>query len=171
MRITYCILIVVLSFLALGASTQEDPFYPEAVQRCLDDSSVKGHVDVVADHNPLYLRGDFDGDGRPDYALEVRKPKARVSGILVCPGSGRPALLGKAVAGGAVFSDMPGDNFVAPHWAVLTHSEIVELTKFSSNVPKPIPEAKGEGIAMVWEDGISVIYWNGTRFRWAGARQ
>ena len=54
---------------------------------------------------------------------------------------------------------------------VFTPSEIAETTKFSSNVPKPIPDAKGEGIGMIWEDGICIIYWDGKRFRWAGARQ
>ena len=65
---------------------------------------------------------------------------------------------------------MPGDSFVASNWAVFSRTEIVELTKWSSNVPKPIKDAKGEAIGMIWEDGIALIYWDGKRYRWAGAR-
>jgi hypothetical protein len=161
MRVKSYILIGVVCFFALQAVAQEEPFYPEAVNHCLDDPLVKGKVEVMVHHNPVYLRGDFDGDGRPDYALEVRKPKAKTSGILICTGNGRAFLLGMAVAGGKAFSDMPGDNFISSSWVVFTPSEIVETTKFSSNVPKPIPEAKGEGIGMIWEDGICIIYWDG----------
>jgi len=64
---------------------------------------------------------------------------------------------------------MPGDNFVAPHWQVLTKEETRALGKFTTTVPNPLPAPKGETIAMIWEDGISIIYWDGEGFRWAGA--
>src|ERR1017187_2253189 len=113
MRVKCYILMGLISLLTRGAVSQEDPFYPEVIDHCLEDPSVKGKVEVMVHHNPVYLRGDFDGDGRPDYALEVRKPKAKTSGILVCTGNGKVFLLGMAVAGGKAFSDMPGDDFIA----------------------------------------------------------
>ena len=64
---------------------------------------------------------------------------------------------------------MPGDNFVAPNWQVLTKDETKALGTFTSTVPNPLPVSKGETIAMICEDGISLIYWDGEKFRWSGA--
>lgn len=122
---------------------------------------------MLAKRNPLYLRGDFDGDGKPDYALVVRKPKTNKNGLLICSGTGKVVLLGATVTG-RVFSSMSADNFVAPYWQVYTKAEVLELTKISSNVPRPISDIKGEAIGMIWEDGIALVYWDGNRYRWAG---
>jgi hypothetical protein len=65
-----------------------DPFYPDVVDRCLNGPTVKEHVTVLADQNPVYLRGDFDGDGLPDYALQVKSKKTKRNGVLICSGSG-----------------------------------------------------------------------------------
>jgi hypothetical protein len=151
------------------ASEQDGPFYPDAIDRCLADPGVKGQLEVVATRNPLYLRGDFDGDGLPDYALVVRKPKTRNNGVLICAGRGKVTLIGRAVTDGPAFSSLPNDRFVAQNWAVFTTKEVVELTKWSSNVPRPIPDLKGEAIAMISEEAVSFIYWNGSRFRYAPA--
>lgn len=66
------------------------------------------------------------------------------------------------------FSDMPNDNFVAPKWEVLSKADLTDLKRFQSNVPAPVPKTAGEAVAMIWEDGIALIYWNGSRFLWAG---
>jgi hypothetical protein len=68
------------------------------------------------------------------------------------------------------FSDMPADNFVAPNWVVFSKAEIADLKRFVSDVPHPVPKTAGEAVAMVWEDGIALIYWNGRQFRWAGSK-
>jgi hypothetical protein len=67
------------------------------------------------------------------------------------------------------FSNMDEDRFLAPHWVVLTQQEVKKLGAMQSNVPRPLPAPKGEAIAMIREDGISLIYWDGTAFKWAGS--
>jgi hypothetical protein len=171
MTILHGSLISLLFLIAVPAAVQDETFYPEAVEHCLEDPAVKGRIEVLTSQNPVYLRGDFQGDGQPGYALQVRKPGTKLNGLLVCFGRGNVTLLGRAITGRSAFSDMPGDNFVASNWLVYSRSEIAELTKWSSNVPKPIKDAKGEAIGMVWEDGIALIYWDGKRYRWAGPRQ
>jgi hypothetical protein len=148
----------------------DDPFYPDVVDRCLNGPTVKEHVTVLADQNPVYLRGDFDGDGLPDYALPVKSKKTNRNGVLICSGNGQSVLLGAATTATHPFSSMPDDNFVAPSWAVYRKAETATLRKYSNNVPNPFPDTKGEVIAMIWEDGISVIYWDGKQFRWAPSR-
>lgn len=145
-----------------------EPVHPEPISKCLTRIQLPG-LSVMTDINPYYLRGDFDGDRRPDYALGLRLKTGGI-GLMICTGRGAVFVLGSGI-GMARFSDAPEDRFLAPHWEVLTKREAAELTAWSHNVPPPIPAAKGESIAMVWEDGICLIYWDGRKFRWAGSKE
>jgi hypothetical protein len=153
----------------MGANSRADEtFRPDKVAQCLKSPKAAG-LTVLTDINPYYLRGDFDGDGKPDYAFSVRSEKGG-TGVVVCAGNGVLLLLGSGI-GGSQFSNMPQDNFLAPQWAVYAKQEVTALAAFQSNVPRPVPTVKGESIAMIWEDGISLIYWDGTKFRWAGSKE
>ncbi len=158
---------------AIGLSAAQgwadEPFQPDTVTRCLKSPKAAG-LTVLTSNNPFYLRGDFDGDGKPDYALSVRSESGG-TGVLICGGNGSLFLLGAGVSGGSQFSDMEQDRFLAPQWAVYTKQDVTALGTFKSNVPRPIPSVKGEAIAMIWEDGISLIYWDGAKFRWAGSKE
>jgi hypothetical protein len=150
------------------AQAQEGPFRPEPVAQCLK-SPAAADLEPLTDINPYYLRGDFDGDGKPDYAITARSPRTRSIGLVVCAGNGSISLLGRGL-GEAEFSDMSRDVFIAPHWEVFTRERVDTLRQYGSNVPRPVPNVRAESIAMIWEDGISLIYWDGQQFRWAGAK-
>ncbi len=154
--------------IGLADLADDEPIQPERVMQCLKSPKVAG-LEIIEQINPFYLRGDFDGDGKPDYALQVRSRRKDGNGVLVCTGRGSIFLLGSGIAGSR-FSDMPHDNFLAPQWVVLTKEEVAALAPFESNAPHPVPVVKGEAIAMIWEDGICLIYWDGAKFRWAGSR-
>jgi hypothetical protein len=109
----------------------------------------------------------ISGGGKPDYALEVRAGSGH--GLLMCRGSGAPFLPGAGI-GGARFSDREQDRFFARHWAVYTKREVLALGAFQSNVPRPLPRIKGEATAMIREDGISLIYWDGAGFSGRGVK-
>jgi len=162
-------LILFLMFPRMVTSREDTVVHPELIENCLSSPAAKGRVVVDFATNPYYLRGDFDADGKPDYAAAIKGRKTRRNGVLVCTTSNGVFLLGADNPLNPPFSDMPGDNFVAPHWQVLTTAETKALGKYSTTVPNPLPEFKGETIAMIWEDGISLIYWDGKKFRWAGA--
>src|SRR5271157_1363742 len=51
----------------------------------------------------------------------------------------------------------------APNWEVFTKADLADLERFDTNVPKPVPRTIGEAVAMIWEDGIALIYWNRAR--------
>ena len=142
--------------------------YPRQVIQCLKNRKASD-LKVLTDNNPYYLRGDFDGDNKPDYALEVRA-KSGGTGVLICTGKGLLFLLGAGI-GEKKFSDDEEDSFLAPHWEVLSQRDVEELRAWRGNVPYPIPYFKGEAIAMIWEDGTSLIYWDGKQFRWAGCER
>lgn len=147
----------------------ESHYKPEGIVRCLGSPKTDG-LTILTDINPFYLRGDFDGDGRSDYAVQVRSGTDG-TGVLICAGNDSIFLLGSGINGGSRFSDMERDAFLAPRWEVFTKEAVGGLQRFQSNVPRPVSSVKAEAIAMIWEDGISLIYWNGDKFRWAGSRE
>lgn len=161
-------LLLAMGLASVSGFADDEPFQPDKVAECLKRPKASG-LTVLTGTNPFYLRGDFDGDGKPDYALSVRSGNGG-TGVLVCGGNGAFFLLGTGLGGGQ-FSDMPQDNFLAPQWAVYTKQEVTALAAFQSNVPRPVSSVKGEAIAMIWEDGTSLIYWDGAKFRWAGSKQ
>lgn len=161
--------LILLTLVVWGPHPSRQDFVEaEPVRRCLENSRLAGLV-LLTDTNPYYLRGDFDADGRPDHAIRVRRPSTGGNGVVVCSGHGAVSILGKGI-GGDAFSDMRDDRFLARHWEVLSKEDVSALRAFSQNVPRPIPTVRAESIAMVWEDGICLIYWDGKRFRWAGSR-
>jgi hypothetical protein len=144
--------------------------HPERVRQCLRSPQASA-VEVHTDINPYYLRGDFDGDGKADYAVAVAGLKTRRGGVLVCAGNGRAFVLGADQPLNPPFSDMPGDNFFAPNWEVFSRQETRSLEQWGGiSAAMPPRKIRGESIAMIWEDGVAIIYWDGQAFKWAAPR-
>lgn len=162
--------LLLLVFTGLAASpmvAQDEPVLPIVIATCLEKSRVRDSVVVDRNSNPYYLRGDFDGDGKPDHAVAVKGSKSQRNGVLICAGSGKVTLLGGDNPVRPPFSDLPNDNFVAPNWEVATRADVLSLRTTNKIVPEP----KGESIMMIWEDGIHYIYWDGNRYRWSPVMQ
>jgi hypothetical protein len=140
--------------------------HPDQIERCLKSPEAAA-VEVNTATNPYYLRGDFDGDGRTDYAVAVNGRTTRRNGVFVCSGQGKVFILGADQPLKPPFSDMPDDNFFAPNWSVYSKAETRALGRFKSgDVPVLPRRILGETIAMIWEDGIALIYWDGRAFKW-----
>jgi len=162
------LLILLVSWLFfLPVGSQDDSVHPTKMVACLEDPNIMNSVSTDMNTNPYYLRGDFDGDGRPDFAVAVKGTKSKRNGVLICLASGVRVILGADNRTTPPFSDMHDDNFVAPNWQVATRSDILAFRKTNRNVSVP----KGESILMVWEDGIHYIYWDRTKFRWSPMMQ
>jgi hypothetical protein len=160
------------STLALRAAELYDsPYVPTALEKCAEAPKIEHLAKLAFDHNPFYLRGDFDGDRTPDYAVSARGPKSKRNGILFCMVNGTTLVIGADQPKQPPFSNMPDNNLVAPNWEVLSKSDQSELSRFTSNVPHPMPKTAGDAIGFVWEDGIGIIYWDGKRFRWSGPKE
>ena len=164
------LLCLLIPLLLIPAKAADDFLlvYPDLVTSCIKKPSAS-MIEVNEKIMPWYLRGDFDGDGESDYAVAIRGKTTKRNGVLICDAKGRTFVLGADNPTRPPFSDLPGDNFVAENWVVFTRKEAVNLTKRQQYAPRPFA-VLGETIAMVFENAIGIIYWDGRRYLWAPSR-
>jgi hypothetical protein len=110
--------------------------------------------EVDVDHlNPYYLSGDFDGDGRYDYAVNLRHRQTRQRRLAVVRGSREVAWLDRD-------EQLRYPTLTA--WFV--HPRYESLEGGVGEVTPP-PTLQGDAIIiMKVEASSSLIYWNGSRF-------
>jgi hypothetical protein len=161
--------LLILSLLTLmqaQPSVIGDLKLPDIAKECLEQAEVKGKLEIRTAKRPYILKGDFDGDKLSDYAVAIRGPKTRRNGVLVCTANKRAFILGADMPKDPPFSDMPNDNFVAPTWKVMSKQEALKIYNYDGDKPIRAASPKGDSIAMIWEDAICLIYWDGSRYRW-----
>jgi len=109
---------------------------------------------------PVLIQGDFDGDGRPDYAVLVINEESRKRGFLIVFGNGARALAGagRPIMYGAIAS--PDLNF--DHWELFDKSRPVQSAE-----NQEILKLRGDGLLVSYhESGSGIFYWDGKRLRW-----
>ena len=112
--------------------------------------------------NPFYLRGDFDGDGKIDYAFRVKSKADSAAGIAVWLSSlHKLVVLGAGVpfkVSGSLTSNLDFLNT----WQVYGKRPIEQGVESG-----PPPHLLGEAIlAGKRESASGLIYWNGKSFLW-----
>ena len=126
---------------------------PAAIPACLTQAGTGYRASQKV--APGYLRGDFDGDGKPDYAVLVTR--GREQGVVVCRGNAAaPVILGAGYA----FNDMKDLDFSA--WRIHARTRRVS-PGFEAGKP---PVLTGDALYLEWEAGSAIVYWNGKRFQW-----
>jgi hypothetical protein len=161
--------LLILSLLTLmqdRPSVKGDLKVPDIVKECLEQAEVKGKLEIRTAKSPYILKGDFDGDKLSDYAVAIRGPKTRRNGVLVCTAKKQAFILGADMPKDPPFSDMPNDNFVAPTWKVMAKQDALKIYNYDGDKPIRAASPRGDSIAMIWEDAICLIYWDGSRYRW-----
>jgi hypothetical protein len=137
--------------------------FPGDVIREFQRGGALDQVYSVSDRiNPFYLRGDFDGDGRSDYAILVTAKKDHSKGIAIwlssqkkvfVLGAGQPFQINGEAITNLDFLDV---------WQVYG-KKTVEGAPEAGPPPKLIGEAILAGKA---EAASGLIYWNGKNFLW-----
>jgi hypothetical protein len=126
---------------------------PSDVLACVHAAGASYAINDKLD--PFYVRGDFDGDGKPDNAVVVNR--RREQGILVCrSGAASPLVLGAGVA----FNDMKNLDFTA--WRI--HSKNQRVARGVGQGRPPV--LTGDALVLEWESASAIVYWNGKRFVW-----
>jgi hypothetical protein len=109
---------------------------------------------------PSLIEGDFDGDGKPDYAVLVTQREQNNRGFLIAFGNGQRVVAGAGRAvkyGPAAASDLNFDQ-----WELYRKSRPVESTERQ----EPL-KLKGDALLVRYHEGASgLYYWDGKRVHW-----
>jgi hypothetical protein len=105
---------------------------------------------------PSYLRGNFDGDGKIDVAVLVKKRSMGKIGIAITNGATDKVTIfgaGTAIGNG-------GDDF---EW--MDSWEIYSKDRMASGTS--VPKRRGDALLVSKSEAASaLIYWNGKRYVW-----
>jgi hypothetical protein len=109
---------------------------------------------------PSLIEGDFDGDGKLDYAVIVTQREHYNRGFLIAFGNGRSMVSGAGRAvkyGAAAARDLNFDQ-----WELYRKSRPVESEKHQEPM-----KLQGDALMVSYHESASgLFYWDGKRFRW-----
>jgi hypothetical protein len=140
---------------------------PDAVMAAFEKNHTLAVYDLSDSLNPFYLRGDFDGDGKPDYAVLVVNKQTKKHGLAVVRSkSASVDILG---AGGTKLRVGSGqesyllDDF---DWMNAWHVESRHAVGIALG-HEVESKMLGEGIVVEkTESASAVIFWNGRGYEW-----
>src|SRR5882672_1884079 len=135
---------------------------PDGVLKRFEAERLFATYDLCDKVNTFYLRGDFDGDGIPDYAVLVTNRSTKQVGIaFVRSGAKRVEVIG---AGGIKLpSGASGNDFA---WMDVWAAERKHKLE-ANDWDKPVGQMIGEGITVEKSESASaLIYWDGKQYRW-----
>ena len=163
MRILLAFLITISVFSAgqLKYDRAIDWNLPKIVLERFESDKFLKSYDLCDKINPFYLRGDFDGDGIPDYAVLVTSRATKQVGIaIVRSGAKKIEVLG---AGGVNLQDGSLKDFGWMDAWVVERKHKLEPNDWD----KSIGQMVGEGIDVEKSESASaLVYWDGKQYRW-----
>lgn len=132
---------------------------PDEVSALYNQNKIKSIYSIRTDLNPFYLRGDFDGDKKQDYALSIIDRVTNKKGILIFHTGTKAYFI---IGAGQPLKNGTDDYNWMDAWTVYVdkHVEIGvgETTKIT---------LKGEAIlAIKLESSSGLIYWTGEEYQW-----
>lgn len=133
---------------------------PEVLSDFYNQGKIRTAFKINRDLNPFYLRGDFDGDRKTDYALAVVETMTSKKGFLIYHTRTKKHFL---IGAGKSIPDGYGDDYsMIDAWQV-SDDKIVGQGVTEMNPPKLIGEAI---LVQKLESSSGLIYWNGKEYRW-----
>jgi hypothetical protein len=129
---------------------------PEVIDRAIAKESFAKEYALSFRINPFYLRGDFDGDGKPDVAVSVKQRSTGKLGVAIINGAtDKVTILG---AGTAIGNG--GDDFEwMDSWKCYSKDRAAR--------GRSIPKLRGDVLLVSKSEAASaLIYWNGKRYVW-----
>jgi hypothetical protein len=153
---------LVLCSLPIRAQSVEPENIPQDVQAAVESGHFAETYKLDGRMNPFYLRGDFDGDGKPDYALWIKAKAGGATGIAIWLSSRQKfIILGAGVP--FRFAGSTESNFEDLNvWRVYGKRPVEQGVEAG-----PPPRLIGEAILVGRsESGSGLIYWDGKSFMW-----
>ncbi len=163
-RRTFCIAAAGLTLGRTISRAQEVDYenVPDELREAIGSGRFSEMYGLDGSINPFYLRGDFDGDGKPDYALRIKSTSTHSIGIAVWLSSlHRFVILGAGIP--FKFSGSTATNLdFLNTWEVYGRKPVEQGVEAG-----PAPRLIGEAIlAGKRESASGLIYWNGKSFSW-----
>lgn len=134
---------------------------PDEVATFYEQDKIKSNYSLRTDLNPFYLRGDFDGDKKQDYAISIIERKTNKKGILIFHiGTKTHYVVG---AGQPLKNGNGGDDYKwMDAWKVYVDKDVDVGVGETDKII-----LKGEAIlAIKVESASGLIYWSGKEYRW-----
>ncbi|MFN7436485.1 MAG: hypothetical protein ACK5SJ_08585 [Bacteroidota bacterium] len=133
---------------------------PDDLYDFYNQEKIRTTYKINRDLNPFYLRGDFDGDKKIDYALAVVESRTDKRGILIYHPVTKKYFLagaGKSIPNGH------GDNYPWMDAWEVSDEKSVEQGVGEVKPPRLIGEAI---LIQKLESSSGLIYWDGKEYRW-----
>ena len=150
LRVQVVVLILMSCLGRLDGQDVDEWNVPPEMSRCLDKMPA---LAIRAAINPFYLSGDFDGDGRLDYAIQVVEGKTLKKGVLVCLSTKRTA---RIIGEGHNFGGEESLRFDS--WYVLSRAALRKSIGAHAHTDAFVLRVK--------ETASGIVYWDGAGFRW-----
>ena len=129
---------------------------PEAVESAVRNGSLAKDYEISFHLDPFYLRGDFNGEGKSDFAVLVKERSTGKIGIaIIRSATGKATILGAGIPIGN-----GGDDFEwMDNWEVYSKQH---KTSYAN-----APRFRGDALFVGKSEAASaLIYWNGKRYVW-----
>jgi len=131
---------------------------PQAINKAIANGSLAKEYELSLRVNPLYLCGDFNGDGKADIAVLVKQHSTGKLGIAIINGAtDKVTVVG---AGNAIGNG--GDNFEwMDSWQLYSEGRAAQAAGGRG------PKLHGDALLVSKSEAASaLIYWNGKRYAW-----
>ena len=145
-----------------GTTTGQEENLPDDVLKEFELGPFADTYRVSFRLQPPYLRGDFDGDGKPDYAIPIESISDHLKGIGIWLSTQRKIFVLGAGQPFAFGSSVEKDLNAIYMWEV--HEKKPVTQRAGAGLP---PKLLGDALAVRKTGGASgLIYWDGKNFTW-----
>lgn len=137
-----------------------DSNFPDELYTFYNQEKIKNIYEINKDLNPLYLRGDFDGDKKIDYVLAIIETKTQKKGILIYHTEKKKHFVAGA---GSSITNGHGDDY---QW--MDAWEVSDEKRIEQGVGGPQKiKLRGEAIQLQkLESSSGLVYWDGKEYSW-----
>src|SRR5262245_30144850 len=138
---------------------QQEYSVPEWVQEITKQPAFEKSYVLDAHLNPFCHRGDFEGDGKPDFAVFVREKSSHKIGIAFFHrGTGKYYVLGA----GHNIANHGDDLSWVDAWVVFERGAVSQGADGT-----PPPKLRGDALLIFkTESASAILWWTGTEYRW-----
>lgn len=142
---------------------------PDAVDTQFKSARIFEKYKLSERLNPFYLRGDFDGDGKPDYAVLAVEKSSGKTALVVCLSTVKAVrILGPG--GVKVRVGTAKDGYDLPDFDWMDAWQVRPKERLATselNDSSTVGSMSGEAMMVEKTEAASAyIYWDGSKFRW-----